>query len=292
MLKNMKYIRYILSLSNKIAMVLFSIWSCITLVMPTDVILDAIQNGFLRVIVAILILVIIYMIIVLAVTIYSKRIRTIKVFDLHSKHSLYVEYGNLFNCGVSGERKNIAFAGNRCFDTIVDDDLVGSNKIHGAALKRIYDNGDRNQDAVNKEIQSNLSLHGYKKETLNQKDKRSGNLTRYEVGSVAEIKGLQNEQYFILGLTYFDKELRAHVEKYDYIKAISSLVRYISDRSQGFPTYMPVIGTGGADAGTVNDLIVFIIKIIEIYKDEIDCDVHIVVSDKEEKLGLLNLKML
>ena len=71
---------------------------------------------------------------------------------------------------------------------------------------------------------------------------------------------LQNEQYSILGITYFDKELRAHVEKYDYIKAISSLVRYISDRSQGFPTYMPVIGTGGADAGTVNDLIVFIIK--------------------------------
>ena len=27
-------------------------------------------------------------------------------------------------------------------------------------------------------------------------------------------------------------------------------------------------------------------------KDEIDCDIHIVVSDKEEKLGLMNLKML
>ena len=90
----------------------------------------------------------------------------------------------------------------------------------------------------------------------------------------------------------FDNELRAHVEKIDYIKAIASLVKYISERSQGFSTYMPVIGTGGADAGSVNDLVVYIVKTIELFKDEIDCDIHIVVSDKEEKLGLMNLKML
>lgn len=293
MLKVMRYNwRYIFSTSNKIATLVFSLWGFITLVTPTDKILDTINNYFIRLLVAALILMIIYVIIILVVTICSKAKRNIKVFKLHSNHALYVEYGDLFNCGAFDERKNIAFAGNRCFDTIVDDDLVGSNKIHGIALKRIYEKGERNQDTVNKEIQHNLSLHGYKKELLSRKDKRSGNLTRYEVGSVAEIKGLQNEQYFILGLTYFDNALRARVEKDDYINAIGSLVKYISDRSQGFPTYIPVIGTGGADAGNVNDLIVFIIKIIEMYKEEIDCDIHIVVSDKEDKLGLLNLKML
>lgn len=121
--------------------------------------------------------------------------------------------------------------------------------------------------------------------------RRSG-LRRYDIGSVAEIKGLNNEQYFILGLTYFDNELRAHVEKEDYIKAIASLVKYISERSQGFPTYMPVIGTGGADVGSANDLAVYIVKTIELFKDKIDCDIHIVVRDKEEKIGLMNLKML
>lgn len=293
MLKTIKYNwRYIFSTSNKIATLFFSLWGFITLVTPTDGILDAINNCFLRILVAVLIIMAIYVIIILAVTKYSKEKRSIKVFNLHSHHALYVEYGDLFNCGESDERRNIAFAGNRCFDTIVDDDLVGSSKIHGIALRRIYENGERNQDTVNEEIQRNLSLHGYKKELLSQNDKRSGNLFRYEVGSVAEIKGLQNEQYFILGLTYFDKELRARVEKGDYINAIGSLVKYISDRSQGFPTYIPVIGTGGADVGTVNDLIVFIIRIIAMYKNEIDCDIHIVVSDKEDKLGLLNLKIL
>ena len=135
-------------------------------------------------------------------------------------------------------------------------------------------------------------MHGYKYTDLKQKEKRSGNLRRYDVGSVAEINGLNNEQYFILGLTYFDNELRAHVEQIDYIKAIASLVKYISERSQGFSTYMPVIGTGGADAGSVNDLAVYIVKTIELFKDKIDCDIHIVVRDKEEKIGLMNLKML
>lgn len=293
MLKAMKYNRrYIFSTSNKIATLVFSLWGFITLVTPTDGILDTIKNCFLRMVVAVLILMIIYVVIILAVSIYSKVKRNIKVFNLHSNHALYVEYGDLFTCGASDGRRNIAFAGNRCFDTIVDDDLVGSSKIHGIALNRIYENGERNHEIVNEEIQRNLAIHGYKKELLSQNDKRSGNLTRYEVGAVAEIKGLQNEQYFILGLTYFDRELRARVEKNDYINAIGSLVKYISDRSQGFPTYLPVIGTGGADAGTVNDLIVFMIKTIEMYKDEIDCDIHIVVSDKEDKLGLLNLKML
>lgn len=293
MLKTMKYnLRYIFATSNKFATIFFSLWGFITLVTPTDGILDSIKNGVLRIIVAILILLIVYIIIFLAVTLYSKRKRIVKVSDLHSNHALFVEYGDLFNCGPSGERKNIAFAGNRCFDTAVDDDLVGSSKIHGIALKRIYENGERNHDTVNEEIQSNLMLHEYDKEMLTSKDKRSGNLARYEVGSVAEIKGLQNEQYFILGLTYFDKELRARVEKGDYIKAIGSLVKYISDRSQGFSTYMPVIGAGGADVGTVDDLIKYMIKTIELYRDEIDCDIHIVVSDDEKKLGLLNLKMI
>lgn len=293
MLKTLKYDwRYIFATSNKIAAIVFSLWGIVALLAPTDGILAFIEKISLRILVAILILVLIYTSIILVVAFTTKKTKKIKVFDLHSNHSLYVEYGDLFDSESHNGRKNIAFAGNRCFDTIVDDDLVGSRKIHGIALKRIYENGGRNQNSVNEEIQKNLSLHEYNKETLSQTDKRSGNLIRYEAGSVAEIKGLKDEQYFILGLTYFDKELRAHVEKNDYIKAISSLVKYISDRSQGFPTYMPVIGTGGADAGTVNDLIVFIIKTIKLYKDEINCDIHIVVSDKEKKMGLSSLKMI
>ena len=61
MLKTLRYnLRYILLTSNKIATIVFSLWGFITLVTPTDGILDAIKNGFLRIIVAALILIIIY----------------------------------------------------------------------------------------------------------------------------------------------------------------------------------------------------------------------------------------
>ncbi len=289
----MRYNRhYIFATSNKIVVSLFSAWGFVTLVTPTDIMLNCINNIVLRMVIAVLILLLIYFVIVIGVTIYTKQRKQVKILDLHSNHSLFVEYGDLFNSGDQSEKKNIAFAGNRCFDTIVDDDLVGSKKIHGIALKRIYEQGNRDSDTVSKEIQTNLSKHGYNHTVLTKKEKRSGNLNRYDVGSIAEINGLNNEKYFILGLTYFNNELRAHVEKGDYIKAIASLIKYISERSQGFSTYMPVIGAGGADSGSVNDLVVYIIKTIGLFKDEIDCDIHIVVSDKEDKLGLVNLKML
>ena len=293
MINNMKLNwRYIFVKSNKIAVLVFSLIEFVNLITPTCEILNFICNFFLRILTAALILATIYLIIVFCVSININKTKKVELFKLHSNHTLYIEYGDLFECGEPNERKNIAFAGNRCFDTVVDDDLVGSSKIHGIALKRIYENGDRNKDTVNEEIKKSLKINEYKNEKLNEKDKRSGNLFRYEVGAVAEIKGIQNEKYFILGLTSFDNKLRAHVDKNDYINAISSLIKYISERSQGFPTYMPVIGAGGSDVGTVNDLIVFIIKIIEMYKDEIDCDIHIVINDKDEKQGLLNLKMI
>ena len=175
--------RYIFSKSNKIAVALFSVWGFVTLVTPTDIMLNCIDNIVLRIIVAALILMVIYFAIVIGVTIYTKQRKQVKIFDLHSNHSLFVEYGDLFNSGDPNEEKNIAFAGNRCFDTIVDDDLIGSKKIHGMALKRIYEQGNRDSDTVSNEIQNNLSLHGYKYTDLKQKEKRSGNLRRYDVGS-------------------------------------------------------------------------------------------------------------
>lgn len=101
---------------------------CVTLVTPIDVMLNCIDNIVLRMIVAVFILMVIYFAIVIGVTIYAKQRKQVKIFELHSNHSLFVEYGDLFNSGNPNEKKNIAFAGNRCIDTIVDDDLIGSTK--------------------------------------------------------------------------------------------------------------------------------------------------------------------
>ena len=52
--------RYIFSKSNKIAVALFSVWGFVTLVTPTDIMLNCIDNVVLRIIVAVLILMVIY----------------------------------------------------------------------------------------------------------------------------------------------------------------------------------------------------------------------------------------
>lgn len=292
-IKAMKYNgKYIFATSNKIATIIFSVWGFITLITPTDATLDSIDLFVLRILVAAIILICIYLFVVVGVLLYVMRQRTIKVFNLNSNHSLYVEYGNLFEGGEINKKKNIVFAGNRCFDTIVDDDLIGTRKIHGMALDRIYENENRAPEDLNSEIQSNLALHGYQSEIIDLSEKRKGNLRRYEVGAVAEIKGRYNERYFILGLTYFDSELRAQVEKDEYIRAISALIKYISNRSQGFPTYMPVVGAGGSDVGEVNELLEYMIKTVKLFRNKLDCDIHIVISEKEENIGLLNLRMI
>ena len=78
--------RYIFSKSNKIAVALFSVWGFVTLVTPTDIMLNCIDNIVLRIIVAVLILMVIYFAIVIGVTIYTKQRKQVKIFDLHSNH--------------------------------------------------------------------------------------------------------------------------------------------------------------------------------------------------------------
>ena len=81
---------YIFTTSNKIAVALFSIWGFVTLVTPTDSILNFIDNAVLRIIVSVFILMVIYFAIVIGVTVYTKQRKQVKIFNLHSNHSLFV----------------------------------------------------------------------------------------------------------------------------------------------------------------------------------------------------------
>ena len=108
--RTMRYnCRYIFSQSNKIAVALFSFWGFVTLVTPTDTMLDCIDNVVLKIIIAVLILLGIYFAIVIVDTIYTSQRKQVKIFNLHSNHLLFVEYGDLFNSGDPNEKKHIAF---------------------------------------------------------------------------------------------------------------------------------------------------------------------------------------
>lgn len=91
-----------------------------------------------------------------------KTLRTnrCKVVALQGQHYLYVQYGDVFSKDEvflgEAHRRNIVIPVNRCFDTMVNDDLVSSRTLHGIAIKTILKNEMYTRGQLNREIESDL----------------------------------------------------------------------------------------------------------------------------------------
>lgn len=78
-----------------------------------------------------------------------------KVVEGKNGKAVYVVYGDIFDPKIIENRKRyIAFAVNRCFDTIVDDNLVGSTSVHGMAFNRLYNQGQYTSSTLNTALQA------------------------------------------------------------------------------------------------------------------------------------------
>ena len=58
--------------------------------------------------------------------------KSIRVIDAENGYHVYVEYGDLLE--ENAQERIIIITANRCFDTIVDNDLISSTSIHGMAI--------------------------------------------------------------------------------------------------------------------------------------------------------------
>lgn len=116
----------------------------------------------------------------------------ISVFEANNGHHVYVEYGDILDDNIledTSEKRNIVIAVNRCFDTMVDNDLVSNKSIHGIAFNKLYESRLYDSDTLNDCIQKDLiERQQLKPKDLQREEKRRGNLKRYDVGTVAEIK--------------------------------------------------------------------------------------------------------
>ena len=203
------------------------------------------------------------------------------VFEVNG-HRVFVQYGDLFSPDEVSEeigRRNIVIPVNRCFDTLVDDDLISANTLHGKAINRLLSNGF-SKEQIDTCIQNSLNSQGQPSESLFTKNKRSGNLQRYPVGAVAEISESAECNFFLLGLTSFDEDLTAHVTDEDYVLALSRVLKFCNQRSQQYPVVMPLIGGGLSRTGkNERDILEYMIKLVKLNKDLIQFDLHIVVRD-------------
>lgn len=286
-------IHYILEVSVRYTGMIFAVLGFIGMFAPLDDLLGD-QMGLIRKFeISCLILGGIWLIVFLASCVYVCRKKYYKLFDVGNGHHVYVQYGDIFtDCGLEdGQERTIVIPVNRCFDTMIDDDLISSRTLHGISMNQLYANHIFTQEELNQNIQRILADHHVKYELLEAQNKRKGNLKRYETGTVVEIPADDGITYFFLGLTSFDSDLHAHTEDDAYVLALIRLLMYNNRRSQGRPLYIPLIGAGAADTRKEErDILEYLVKLIKMNRKLVNCDLHIVVCDRvKESIPITNL---
>lgn len=209
------------------------------------------------------------------------------------KHVVYLHFGDLFDNKLvndKSEHKHIVINVNRCFDTIVNNELISEKTLHGKVFKNLYEEKKFNEESLQAAIDS--SLKGSKFTSIPLEEKPQGNLRRYDIGTVAKIDDSTTKSYFLLAMSTFDKELNAHTTKQDFVLALQRLIEYCDRNSQGFPVLMPLLGSGLSRTGLeyYSDILRYIINTLRLNRDIINCDYHIYIRTQDkQKINFNNL---
>lgn len=233
---------------------------------------------------SIIIIIIIFLIFWILCAFWFERQKWIEVFEGNNGCHIYVQYGDIFSPNEvrsPNQRRNVIIPVNRCFDTIIDDDLVSSRTLHGIAFRKLYSSGKYNEDSLNTALYTDLNIRQrLVPEDISNNEKRRGNLKRYSLGTVAEIVGESDCTYFFIALSTFDYNLSAHATQEEYVLTMQRMIEYCYSRSQGFPVVMPLIGAGQSRIGNnEREILEYIIGLFKMNKDLIMSDIHIVVRN-------------
>ncbi len=245
-----------------------------------------------RLLVSAAVVAVIWLIVCVIYCIIVLRNESIAVIDAKNGHHVFVEYGDLL--ADSDESKNVVVTVNRCFDTIVDNDLISRETIHGKIVNKIC-SGSYSAEMLNEALQNDLcEIKKIKpQQILLKKNKRKGNLKRYPVGSIAEFKKQPDDKttYFFLGMSAFNSNLHPETTDKEYMITIQSLIEYCHLRSQKLPIYIPIIGTHGLDnKKSERELLEFMVNSLRFNEHLINTDIHIVVySGQKSEVSIYGL---
>lgn len=276
--------KYITGLACKWTVMLFSLLGFVGTFVSLN---DIIPNNWkfrCKMLFSIIIIIIIFLIFWILCAFWFERQKWIEVFEGNNGCHIYVQYGDIFSPNEvrsPNQRRNVIIPVNRCFDTIIDDDLVSSRTLHGIAFRKLYSSGKYNEDSLNTALYTDLNIRQrLVPEDISNNEKRRGNLKRYSLGTVAEIVGESDCTYFFIALSTFDYNLSAHATQEEYVLTMQRMIEYCYSRSQGFPVVMPLIGAGQSRIGNnEREILEYIIGLFKMNKDLIMSDIHIVVRN-------------
>ena len=286
--------KYIVKLATRWTTGIFAFLGLIGTFASLSDLLDSSLSIQCRIGISIGILAGIWVISFLLCAVYTYRRRRIEVAELNNGHHIYVQYGDVFSEAEVLEpqkRRNIVIPVNRCFDTLVDNDLISASTLHGIAMNRLYRENGFDPNTLEDAIKNNLNLQEVSYDKLSINDKRKGNLRRFSAGTVAEIKISEQCTYFFLGLSKFDKNLKASTSEEEYILAMMRLLEFCNERSQQFPVVMPLIGAGLSQTKkSEKDILNYIIGLVKMNRELINYDLHIIVRDNgKESIAITDL---
>lgn len=236
--------------------------------------------------------VLLYLLSFVGVCLWLLFTNNIKVFST-DKHSVYVHFDDLFNNEITNnksEHKNIVINVNRCFDTIVNNELISEKTLHGIVFKELYEKKRFTEETLQAAIYDSLS--GFDYIDIQKEEKPQGNLKRYNVGTIAKVDDTSTASLYLLAMSTFDKKLNAHTSKEDFVLGIHRLIEYCDKNSQGFPVLMPLLGSDLSRTGLDNysDILQYIINSLRINKDILNCDFHIYIRPQDkQKINFENL---
>ena len=158
-------------------------------------------------------------------------------------------------------------------------------------MNRLYRENGFDPNTLEDAIKNNLNLQEVSYDNLSINDKRKGNLRRFSPGTVAEIKISEQCTYFFLGLSKFDKNLKASTSEEEYVLAMMRLLEFCNERSQQFPVVMPLIGAGlSRTKKSEKDILNYIIGLVKMNRELINYDLHIIVRDNgKESIAITDL---
>ena len=215
-------------------------------------------------------------------TIKKERFEIIKS---NNGHSLYLQYGDVFNekeVFDPDKPRSIVIPVNRCFDMHldkVDKEIVSAETLHGQMLKQLYDSNIYTEDTLNLLLEERLKSKRF--DQITPQEKPEGKRKRYPVGTCIKLPGMNNENYLLVALSTFDVDEHARTTMAEYSVALQKMIESCNDESQGYPIVIPIVGAGlSRIKKNQYDLLRYMISVFRLNKEEINCDIHIVVHEK------------
>lgn len=204
--------------------------------------------------------------------------RRTRIDSFDGPKTLVVKFGDLF-CAKSKIR---VIAVNRCFDTIVNTELISPNSLHGAWLRRYLISHSREE--LDRELDRQLK----DKEFEEIPEKRLGKKRRYPAGTVVEIRD-GDICYYLTAMTVLDEEkLTAGCTVEAYCMSILRLMQYYNEHGQQEDIALPLLGSGAARIPKKeNELLQCMLALIKMGRNHGQGNIEIILREElREKISL------